>query len=308
MHTGFRPGQGGLTYPGLGSIISMNLGRQDGALPNFVTTGRPLNKYDFVTDPGYLGPQHGALIHADPDAVLENLEARVPEDVFALREQALAKTETEFRKKQAGPAVEGRRAVYERTLRLMRSEAAQAFDLKKESDSVRESYGSHPFGRGCLLARRLVEVGVPFVEVYLENWDTHEKKSADAVLGLMPVVDQAMAALVADLSDRGLLQDTLVVWMGEFGRTPRINRNGGRDHYAKAWSTVLAGGGIRGGQAIGRTDGMAASVAERPVSAPDFLATVCRVLGIDPRREIKTPIGRPVTVVDKSAVLVSELF
>src|SRR5439155_14186684 len=127
-----------------------------------------------------------------------------------------------------------------RTARLIRSDRARAFDLDREPPAARAAYGDTPFGRGCLLARRLVEAGVAFVEVYLQNWDTHEKASADAAKALMPHVDRGMGALLKDLKDRGLLDTTLLVWMGEFGRTPQVNRGGGRDHYSRAWATVLA--------------------------------------------------------------------
>lgn len=308
LHTGYRPGQGGLTYPGLGSIVSAELGRPEFALPHFVATGRPLGKYDFLIDPGYLGPRHAGLAHYDAARPLANLVPQSSDEAFRRREQALVEVERHFQASHPSPAAESHLAAFERAVRLMRSDAAQAFDIEKEPEASRREYGDHDFGRGCLLARRLVEVGVPFVEVYLENWDTHDKKVADAAARLMPVVDRAMATLLDDLSDRGLFDDTLVIWMGEFGRTPRINRNGGRDHYAKAWATVLAGGGIRGGQVLGRTDATASAVVYRPVSAIDFMATVCRILGIDASREIKTPIGRPIAIVDKDAKPLVEIL
>src|SRR5262249_34882522 len=153
----------------------------------------------------------------------------------------------------------------QRALRLMRSEKARAFDLSQEPANVRTAYGESVFGRGCLLARRLVEVGVPFIEVYLSNWDSHDRKVAEATGRLMTQVDMGMSSLIGDLKDRGLLDDTLVIWMGEFGRTPRINNNGGRDHYSRAWSAVLAGSGIKGGQVVGNTDHQGSAVQERPI-------------------------------------------
>jgi uncharacterized protein (DUF1501 family) len=195
-----------------------------------------------------------------------------------------------------------------RAVRLMRSDKGKAFDLSQEPAAAREAYGDHYFGRGCLLARRLVEAGVPFVEAYLSNWDGHSRPEAERARALLPVLDQGMAALIRDLNDRGLLNDTLVIWMGEFGRTPRLNRDGGRDHYARAWSTVLAGGGIKGGQLVGRTDRDGTAVAERPVSVRDFMATICRVLGIDPGKKIETPAGRPVQIVDKGSSPLAELL
>src|SRR5262249_12605650 len=159
----------------------------------------------------------------------------------------------------------------------------QAFELAREPDAVRDRYGRTSFGQGCLLARRLVEVGVPFVEGNMglgnDGWDTHGKNFPQT-RALAAPVGPSMSGVVGDLRGRGLLDQTLVVWMGEFGRSPQIT-TGGRNHHARAWSTVLIGGGIRGGQVIGRTDQNAATVTERPISVVDFMATVCRILGID---------------------------
>ena len=197
-----------------------------------------------------------------------------------------------------------------RAVQLMRSKEAKAFDLDREPASVREAYGKTKFGDGCLLARRLVEAGIPFVEVTSGGWDTHQD-NFDRVKKLSAQVDPALSALVRDLRDRGLLETTLVVWMGEFGRTPRINSRGakpGRDHYPKAWSSVLVGGGIKGGQVVGKTDAEGAVVEERPVAGVDFMATVCLALGIDYTKQNTTPIGRPIRIADKGANPVKELF
>ena len=170
----------------------------------------------------------------------------------------------------------------------MRTAAAKAFDLDEEPAALRDAYGRNLFGQGCLLARRLVERGVPFVEVTLGgvNGDGRRLGHAPAELragqAAQRVLDPAWATLMDDLKQRGLLDSTLIVWMGEFGRTPKINRQQGRDHFPNAWTTVLAGGGIKGGQAIGKTSADGMTVEDRPVSVPDFLATVCLALGIDP--------------------------
>ena len=161
-----------------------------------------------------------------------------------------------------------------------------------------------------MLARRLVETGVSFVEVTLGGWDTHQN-NFDRVKQLSRQVDPAMSALVNDLKQRGLLDSTLMIWMGEFGRTPRINARGakpGRDHYPRAWSTLMLGGGIKGGQVIGKTDKEGATVVERPISALDFMATVCEVLGINWNKQNHTPIGRPIRIVDKGAKPIKELL
>ncbi|HJZ91167.1 MAG TPA: DUF1501 domain-containing protein [Gemmataceae bacterium] len=306
MHTGYRPGIGGVEYPVLGSVASAELGDADAALPNFVVTGTPLNKYEFVTTPGYLGPRHQPLALNDPAKGLEDLRSLAKD--FDDRVLLLEEMERGFARKYPVPPVEAHRTMASRAVRLIRSEKAKAFDLSQEAAAARAAYGDTGFGRGCLLARRLVEAGVPFVEVYLQNWDTHEKPVAEAAKGLMEQVDRGMGTLLRDLKDRGLLESTLVVWMGEFGRTPQVNRNGGRDHFSRAWSTALAGAGIRGGQVVGKTDDRGSAVTDRPVSARDFMATVCRALGIDYAKMIDTPGGRPVKVVEKGATPIAELF
>jgi uncharacterized protein (DUF1501 family) len=308
MHTGYKPNVGGVTYPGLGSTVSAELGRADAALPNFVVTGSPLNKHDFLTSPGYRGPLHQPLVLADAGRGLENLRPAVPAGEFADRAGLLEQLEQGFaRTYRAGPAA-AHQATLARALQLMRSGRGKAFDLSLEPPARRAAYGEGRFGQGCLLARRLVEAGVPFVEVYLQNWDTHERRVAEAAKGLMTEVDAGLSALVTDLKDRGLLDTTLVIWMGEFGRTPRLNNQGGRDHHARAWSTVLLGGGVKGSRVVGKTDRHGAAVTDRPISVLDFLATVCRLLGIDYAKKINTPSGRPIRVVDKGEKVIAEVL
>ena len=308
MHTGYRPGQGGVTYPGLGSTVSAEIGVLESALPNFVVTGSPLTKHDVLRDPGYRGPRHQPLVLDDVDRGLQNARASVPEADFNRRATLLQSLEQQFVDRFQTTPAEAHQSGIDAALRLMRSDRCRAFDLSEEPASSRQAYGNHDFGRGCLLARRLVEARVPFVEIYLSNWDSHEGKVAENTLNLMTQVDQGTSSLVRDLSDRGLLDDTLIIWMGEFGRTPRVNRNGGRDHYSKAWSTMLIGGGIRGGQVVGATDDEGREVIDRPVSVADFMATVCRILGIDHTREVIATNGRPIRIVDKNEQLVSEVL
>jgi uncharacterized protein (DUF1501 family) len=307
MHTGYKPGAGGLTYPGLGSTVAAELGRPDAELPNFVVTGTPLGKYEFLTDPGFRGPRHQPLSLADPARGLDNLAPAVPTNDFNDRVSVLEQLEQGFARSRQSAAAEAHRSTFHAALRLMRSDKAKAFDLAREPAASRRPYGESRFGQGCLLARRLVEAGVPFVEVYLQNWDTHVKKTADDAKVLMSQVDEGMSALVSDLAERGLLADTLVIWMGEFGRTPRVNRNGGRDHYARAWSTVLLGGGVKGGQVVGKTDRDGTTVTERPISVKDFLATVCSLLGIDYTKKVLAE-GRPIRIVDSGERLVREVL
>jgi uncharacterized protein (DUF1501 family) len=304
MHTGYKEGQGGLVYPSMGSIVSAELGKPDFPLPNFVGVGQR------TFGAGFLGPQHQPLIVNDPARGVENLKPFVGDGEFDDRMGLLEEMEQAFTKEYKTPVGTAHNTTYEKAVQLMKSKEAKAFDLSNEPAKAREAYGSTKFGDGCLLARRLVETGVSFVEVNLGGWDTHQD-NFDRVKSLSGQVDPAMSSLIRDLKDRGMLDDTLVIWMGEFGRTPKINTRGakpGRDHYPRAWTTVMVGGGIKGGQAVGKTDKEGAAVEERPISGLDFLATVCKVLGVDYTKQNQTPIGRPIRIVDKGANPVKALF
>ena len=314
LHTGYRQGTGGLRYPTLGSMLTAASVETPSEMPNFVVTGQHLNpaNWSYVASPGHLGPRHAPLIVADLNAGVPNLTSPASasdlQDRLSLAEQMAQG----FGRDYADPAANAHRTMVQRSLQLMRSNKSRAFDLNQEPSTVRDRYGRFTFGQGCLLARRLIEVGVPFVEVYhaptAGGWDNHTAVRTEEVRDLaMPQLDQGMSALLTDLHDRGMLEDTLVIWMGEFGRTPRVKPDGGRDHYARAWSTALFGGGIRGGQVIGRTDPQGATVADRPISAVDFMATVCRILGVDYERNFQ--VGeRPVRMIDRGANPVTELL
>jgi hypothetical protein len=191
---------------------------------------------------------------------------------------------------------------YDRAFRLLQSPATQrAFDLASEPDRVRDRYGWHHFGQSCLLARRLVEAGVPLITVYwnaphiddVQHWDTHKDSVNRLRNHLLPPFDRAMTALLDDLRERGLLDSTLLTWMGEFGRTPKINKAGGRDHWGFCQSVLMAGAGVRGGQVYGSSDASAAYAAELPVSPDDLAATVFHCLGIPTEQELRDAQGRP---------------
>jgi uncharacterized protein (DUF1501 family) len=186
----------------------------------------------------------------------------------------------------------------------MNHDVARAFDLSAERAEVREAYGKGRFGQGCLLARRLLERGVPFVEVTLGaatdnliGWDTHQNNFA-TVRSLCGELDQGWAQLMTELSERGLLDTVTIIWMGEFGRTPVINAQAGRDHFPAAWSCVLAGGGIRGGQAYGRTSGDGLTVEDGKVDVGDVLATLCTAVGLDPTESNISEVGRPIKLAE----------
>jgi hypothetical protein len=222
------------------------------------------------------------------------------------------KFDAEFGRAGGEQSVAEKRDVYDRAGRFVLSPRIGTFDLAREADKVRDAYGRSTFGQGCLLARRLVEQGVSFVEVMStgsrndQGWDTHHSGFKDTP-PMCNEVDQGYAALLRDLDDRGLLANTLVVWMGEFGRTPKLKPDGGRDHYANGWLAALAGGGVKPGQVIGATDKNGVDVTDRPISVPDLFVSFCKVLGIDPNEEYKTSDQRPIALVEGGQV-VSELF
>jgi hypothetical protein len=304
MHTGYREGQGGVVYPSLGAIAAKELGREEFALPSFVSIGNR------TYGAGFIGTRYQPLVVNDPTRGVENLKPLAGGAGFDGRVGLLEQMEKAFERDYKAEAATAHRTTYDRAVTLMKSKEAKAFDLSLEPASSRKAYGATRFGEGCLLARRLIETGVTFVEVALGGWDTHQN-NFERVKSLSATVDPAMSTLVADLKDRGLLDDTLVIWMGEFGRSPKITTRAntpGRNHYPRAWSTVLVGGGIKGGQVVGKTDKEGASVVERPINALDFMATVCTALGIDSNKQNTTPNNRPVRIVDKGAKVVKELF
>jgi hypothetical protein len=307
LHTGYQRRAGGIAFPSLGAIVSHELGRGDFPLPNFVSIGTGARH---ATRAGFLGPDHQPLDVVDPDRGTDNLEPLVSRAEFDRQFALLERFDAPFRKAYRAESVETHASALERAVRLMSADQKQAFDLTKESDADRDRYGRGSFGQGCLMARRLVETGVRFVEVTLDGWDTH-RDNFPRTRSLSEDVDAGMSALLDDLDRTGRLDSTLVVWMGEFGRTPQLTSGGGRNHWSKAWSTVLAGGGVKGGQVVGRTDGDAAAVVDRPISTVDFLATICTLLKIDHTRENHPPgVTRPIPIVDvtKKPTLITELL
>lgn len=206
---------------------------------------------------------------------------------------------------------------FEQAYRMLTSPAAKAaFQLEAETDKVRARYGPRMLGQSCLLARRLIERGVPFVSVHNSGWDTHENlvvqlrdgyNGAKTAVGLIPTFDQAFAALIGDLSERDMLDETLVIAMGEFGRTPKLNTRGGRDHWPRVFSVVLAGGGIRGGQVVGASDRVGESPRDRPITPSDLACTIYSLLGVDVNHEMITSDGRPVRI-NQGGNIIDELI
>jgi hypothetical protein len=323
VRTGRSP-EGAVSYPTLGSLVAKELGTAGASLPDFVSVApyRSVNPAAF--DAGFLGPRYAPFVvgdvtlavaqQQDPLSYVNRLRVAdlkpvrpVEADRVASRLDLLRWSEERFHATRPDLPVRSHQAAYERAVRLMQPEAAEAFDLESEPAALRDAYGRTTFGHGCLLARRLVERGVPFVEVSLGGvnsggmgWDTHVN-NFKTVQQLSQVLDPAWATLMSDLKQRGLLDSTLVVWMGEFGRTPHITGTAGRDHYPLAWSAVLSGGGVHGGQVVGRTTDDGAHVDERGVAVPELLATICRALGLDPHKTNPSSVGRPIHLVDYDA-------
>ncbi|MBI3097155.1 MAG: DUF1501 domain-containing protein [Planctomycetes bacterium] len=303
VHTGFTP-QVTAEFPSLGATISSEIGKSDFDLPNFISVSGP------SIGSGFLGPKHSPFVIQNPLAPPENLypagglDPKLLDDRMAL----MAESEKEFAATHGSSESEAHQEVYAKAVRMMKSPLAKAFNLSEEKEALRREYGSESkFGQGCLMARRLVEAGVPFVEVTLNGWDTHQDNFT-RTKSLMGELDPGFATLVKDLSERGILDETLVIWMGEFGRTPKINGNAGRDHFPKAWSAVLAGGGVNGGKVIGSTDATGNEVKDRPVQVKDLFATVADLFGIDGTKKNIAPNGRPHTIVDEGAQVVKELY
>lgn len=303
LHTGYLQ-SGTVRHPSLGAIAAAELGSADFDLPHFVNIGHRSG----VIGSGYLGMSFSPFGLVDPTKPPNNIElpTGIDADRFSRRHDLLQGLEADFAEAGGGAPVRDHQALYSKARRLVLSPRLKAFDLTQENDAVRDRYGRTEFGQGCLLARRLIEQGVTFVEVESPGWDTHDD-NFNRVKTNAGSVDPAFAALVSDLKDRGLLARTLVIWMGEFGRTPRINAKAGRDHHPLSFNVALAGGGIRGGQVVGATNSDGTLVDRRPVTVPDLFCTFCQSLGINPRKEHISSLGRPLKIVEGGAP-VTELF
>jgi uncharacterized protein (DUF1501 family) len=273
-----------------------------GQLPSFVRIGGGRNS----SSAGFLGSEFDPFDISNPNAPPTN--TTLPTDVarYKNRLNLLDQLETAAGDGKASPEATDHKKLYERATKMILSPDMKAFDLAQESKQTRATYGDTNFAAGCLMARRLIESGVTFVEVVLDGWDTHDDNFG-RTSKLAEIVDKPFAALIADLKQRGMLDSTLVVWMGEFGRTPTINARSGRDHYPKAFNVALAGGGIRGGQVIGDTDANGVEIKDRPVAVTDLFQTFCKSLSIKAEKENMSPIGRPIKIVDGGKP-VAELF
>lgn len=318
MMTGRRPGTGGVEFPSLGSVIAQRMIQADVDLPPYVSIAPP--QFGRPSGAGFLGPKYSPLVVSgrsnDPNAranlSIENLQ---PSDgsLVSLDERFELLQMLQTRLVSSDVSAEAHVANYNSAMRMVKTKGGGAFELDQEPEEIRDRYGRNRFGQGCLLARRLVERGVPFVEVGLSdvpgtigNWDTHSD-NFDQVSQLCDVLDPAWSTLLEDLRERGMLESTMVVWMGEFGRTPVINDGGGRDHFPDAWSVALSGGLVRSGQVIGDSgkDGMESK--DRPTSAPDLFASVLSGLGVNPHDD-NYDGDRPIPLIEEGGQSVGGLF
>jgi len=297
MHTGFVPNPN-VDHPSYGSVISHELisQRPELEIPPFVTVGGASN------GPGFLG-MAWAPFAVTSSGRIRNLDMKLDDARLRQRMAALQQIETGFADRTRDlPAAEHGK-VLEKTFDLMTSSQMKAFRVETEDEKTKERYGTTGFGQGCLLARRLVEAGVPFIEVDLGGWDLHNNTHQTLQDTKLPELDRAMSALVEDLEQRELLQDTAIIWMGEFGRTPRINQNAGRDHWARAWSCVVGGAGIQGGLAIGETSSDGTAVETEPYSSEDLMATVIKGLDISLDTTFMSKNRRPMKIANGGKVI-----
>ena len=301
MHTGYVPNPN-IEHPSYGSVISHELmhNRSDLEIPPFVAVGGG------SVGPGFLGMAWAPFV-VSSNGQVRNLDMGLEADRLAQRMATLDLIETGFIRENRGSAAEDHRKVLEKTVNLMTSKQMQAFKVMTEPDEVQERYGKTNFGRGCLMARRLVESGVPFIEVDLGGWDNHQNIFPTLKDTKLPELDKAMSALIGDLEERGMLENTAIMWMGEFSRTPRINGNTGRDHWARAWSVVVGGAGMKGGQAIGATNEDGTRVETQPYTSQDVMASICKALGISLETTFTSRNGRPMKIAN-SGTVIRELF
>jgi hypothetical protein len=278
MHTGYRK-EPTVQHPEIGAMIARYLGPPDSDLPHFIQIGAGGGESSPAFVSGYLGPAYQPFHLSGEAAMPAHTTPYVGPDAQLRRNDLLRFVEEGFARQQQDSGPQALRAAQEKSERLLKAKGV--FDIKDEWPRYRDQYGDTAFGKNCLLARRLIEAGVAFVEVVQSNYDFHTD-NFEGHKALLPTLDCAWAGLLQDLHDRGRLQDTLVVWMGEVGRTPVINNRAGRDHWIQAWTVVLAGCGVKGGLHYGRSDVDAREVADKPVTEGDLFATIYTVLGIKP--------------------------
>jgi uncharacterized protein (DUF1501 family) len=309
MHTGYVPNPN-IEYPSYGAVVAHELAPKnpDLEIPPFVSVGGSSE------GPGFLGMSWAPFV-VNSNGEVRDMKMETDYNRTMQRLAMLGAIESDFvsqissegRRQKIVTAASEHAKILNKTYELMTSKQMAAFKANTEKAEVRERYGNTSFGKGCLMARRLVEAGVPFIEVDLGGWDTHSNNFTSLKNKLLPELDKAMSALVADLADRGLLDDTVIMWMGEFGRTPRINGNAGRDHWARSWSVVVGGGGFKRGVVVGKTSSDGTAVESEPYTSQDLMASVIKSLGISLDTTFTSNNGRPMKIANSGKVI-KELF
>ena len=299
MQTGYEP-RGTIVHPSMGAWASHFHGRIKGVtLPDSVV----VNSGNSYPGNGFFPTTMSPIPISNPETGLQNIRSSASDGQMKTRLDLMNEFDSSFRKKFQSDEVKSYTEFYDETIKLMKSEDLKAFDLTQEPANVREKYGRNNFGQGALLARRLVQSGVRFVEVRFGGWDMHN--NIDTALGnTAATMDMVFATLIQDLVDNGLFESTMIVMGSEFGRTPNINENDGRDHYPLAYSTVFAGGGVKGGFVYGATDKDGRRVADKQASPQDFVSTIGHAMGLPVDEVVMSPTNRPFTVGDKGTPIV----
>jgi hypothetical protein len=299
-----RPAGERLVYPSVGAVVSLFKGYDagfKGLIPPYIVLTQPQGRF---SESGFLGPRHKPFATGgDPSAAKFTVEGIIGQGMTRQRQEdrrrLLSELNTLERAVGDDPQLANLAETEKRAYDLILGDEGKVFDLTDEADAMRNVYGRNTFGQSCLLARRLVERGFPYITINNGGWDTH-KGHFNAMRQKLPAMDRGMAALLQDLSDRGLLDSTIVWWSGEFGRTPRINWqppwDGGRDHFGRCFSAVLAGGGFRGGYVVGESDARGEHVRNRPVYPADLIGSIYEMLGIDPNGTLPNPNGAPARI------------
>ena len=298
MHTGYVPNPN-MVHPSYGAVLSKELEREDLLIPQFVSVNGP------SAGGGFLGAEYSPFV-VNSDGRIRNLDLKI-DDRFHQRAQALHLMENNFIKNNRGSLAKEHQKILRKTFDVLTSSEMDAMKVDVEPESVKERYGDNSFGKGCLMARRLVEVGVPFIEVGLNGWDNHQNIFPTLKDTKLPMLDQGMSALIEDLEQRGLLDDTAIIWMGEFSRTPQINQNAGRDHWARSWSVVVGGAGMNGGISVGSTNEDGTKVETESHSSEDVMVSICNALGISLETTYTSNGGRPMKIANSGKVI-KELF
>jgi Protein of unknown function (DUF1501) len=294
-------------FPTIGSVVAHQLTPKELDLPGFISVGGTGARIG----PGFLGMTFAPFTVQNPGSPPENIQTPAGLNAYNMQRRKELFTDLDLKDKEfltRGDAAKAHNDIYEKAFKLVFSERRNVFGLESTEDKAMvQKYGDNQFGKGCLLARKLIEAGCVCCEIDLGGWDNHQRIFPTLKDQRLPQLDKGMAALVEDLNQRGMWKDTVVVWMGEFGRTPRINQNAGRDHFPGAWSVVVGGGSINGGVVVGSTEADGMSVKERPVSVGELFATLYKGMSLDPTTQIRDNLGRPTAIAGDNVKPIDEL-